>query len=334
MSSQKPTSLLEVLQGSADFLKKQQIENPRLNAEHLLAHVLQIPRLELYLQFERLLAEAQLAPLRELLRKRSKSVPLQHLLGTVEFFGRTFLCDPRGLIPRPETEQLIERALTHTNAKRILDVGTGSGVIAITLALEKKNAQIAAIDLSLEALDLAQENAARHELSSIVWHQGNLLEPLKKRPSEGSFKMIKIDEAPGARSTVEKCISNTQRDEHRSDGVIRDCRHFQTTLSEPFDLIVANLPYIPREEIKMLSREVHHDPAMALDGGLEGLDLIEQLIEQAPEHLCDGGHLLLEIGKDQAEATMNFLKKNNYSDIIALPDYQGVLRFVEASYAD
>ena len=329
MLSSKSIPLLEVLQGSADFLKKQQVENPRLNAEHLLAHVLKMPRLELYLQFERLLAEPELAPLRELLRKRSKGVPLQHLLGTVEFFGRTFISDPRGLIPRPETEQLIERALTHVNLNRILDVGTGSGVIAITLALEKKNAQIAAIDFSPDALTLAQENAARHELSSIVWHEGNLLEPLKKRPSEGSFKMIKIDEVPGARSTVEKCISNTRRDEHRSDAVIRDFRHFQATLSEPFDLIVANLPYIPTEEIKTLSREVNHDPVMALDGGLDGLDLIQKLVEQAPEHLVSGGYLLLEIGKDQAEATMDFLKRNNYSDIIALPDYQGVLRFVE-----
>lgn len=275
-------SLLEVLQGSADFLKKQAVEHPRLNAEHLLAHVLKIPRLELYLQFERLLTETELEPLRKLLKKRGHGTPLQHLLGSVDFFGRNFLCDSRALIPRPETEQLVERALLHKNAQRILDVGTGSGAIALTLALEKPDTTIEAIDVSLEALTLAQENAASHHLSSITWHHGHLLEPLKIK------------------------------------------------LSEPFNLIVANLPYIPTEEIKTLSREVHHDPLMALDGGSDGLQLIEQLIEQAPEHLAEGGHLLLEIGNDQAEATISFFKKNHYRHIVALPDYQGVLRFVEA----
>lgn len=271
-------SLLEVLQGGTAFLKKQNIDHPRLNMELLLAHVLKTPRLELYLQFDRMLSEAQREPLRELLRERGKGIPLQHLLGTAEFFGRTFYSDPRGLIPRPETEQLVERALTHQEASHLLDVGTGSGVIAVTLALEKPTACIDAIDLSLEALTLAQKNAAHHGITQIQWHHGNLLQDQTKT----------------------------------------------------WDLIVANLPYIETEEIETLSREVQFDPIMALDGGTEGLMLIQSLIEQAPKHLSAGGYLLLEIGKDQEKKIVKLLEINGYSEILALPDYQGVLRFVEA----
>ncbi|MCF7729620.1 MAG: peptide chain release factor N(5)-glutamine methyltransferase [Chthoniobacterales bacterium] len=283
MTVPKSVSLLEVLQGGADFLKKNQVEQPRLHVEHLLAHVLGIPRLELYLQFDRLLSEKELAPLREYLRKRSKGIPLQHLLGTVDFFGRTFSCDLRALIPRPETEQLVERALSYKNREQILDVGTGSGVIAITLALENKKARVEAIDFSAEALALAQENAQRHDLTNIIWHQGDLLEPLSQKKSPPAF-----------------------------------------------DLIVANLPYIPKEEIPTLSREISHDPVMALDGGSDGLDLIKRLIEEVPAYLKSEGYLLLEIGKNQEEEVIHILKKYDYHDIVALPDYQGVLRFVEA----
>ena len=272
-------SLLEVLKGASDYLGRHGVESPRLNAEHLLSYVLGIKRLELYLQFDRALGEKERDPLRDLVRRRGTGIPLQHLLGTAEFCGRTFRSDARALIPRPETEQLVERALTYPVPASVLDVATGSGVISITLALEYPAAAVTATDISLDALSLARENAALLGDSRIYFQETDLI----------------------------------------------------TSCDGTFDLITANLPYIPSGEIPSLSREVRNDPILALDGGSDGLDLVRRLAPLAFGRLNSGGHLLLEIGIGQSEAVTACLTGHNYRDIVALPDYQGIPRFIEAS---
>jgi release factor glutamine methyltransferase len=179
-------TVLEVLTAATRYLEDHGVESPRLNAEHLLAHVLRKRRLDLYLEFDRRLSDGERAPLRELIRDRGSGKPLQHLLGTAEFCGRSFLSDERALIPRPETEQLVELILEdlhrRTSPMSILDVGTGSGVIAITLGLELPFATVTATDISAQALSLARDNASRHSFEArIAFFEADLFPPGMER---------------------------------------------------------------------------------------------------------------------------------------------------------
>jgi release factor glutamine methyltransferase len=273
------------LQSTTGYFQKRNIDSPRLNAEHLLAHVLSRKRMELYLDFERQLRESELAPLRELVKRRGTGEPLQHLLGTVEFCGRSFRCDKRALVPRPETEQLIELLITHFKSEiadsRMIDVGTGSGVIALTLAAEFPKAEIVGADISEDALMLARENAERLGLADRVhFLQSNLLESVQTH----------------------------------------------------FNLIVANLPYVSTEDRHNLSREVLHDPEVALFAGARGDELVRQLIGQASSWLRPGGMLAMEIGIGQSEPLVAALAEKNYRDISTEKDYSGVIRFLFARY--
>lgn len=162
-------TVLQTIQDGAAYLEKRGVENGRLNMELLLAHVLKCKRMQLYLWFDRPLAEEELAPLRELTIRRGKREPLQHLIGNVEFCGREFNCDARALIPRPETEELVERIVAMGKVSghsptRILDLGTGSGVIGLSLAFSYPESTVTLADISPDALNLAQENSTKLEL--------------------------------------------------------------------------------------------------------------------------------------------------------------------------
>ncbi|HEX2750503.1 MAG TPA: peptide chain release factor N(5)-glutamine methyltransferase [Verrucomicrobiales bacterium] len=160
-------TVLETIRSGAPWLEKAGVENPRLNMEHLLAKVLGCRRMQLYMDFDRPLHEEHLSPLRDLVKRRGKGEPLQHLLGTAEFCGREFKCDARALIPRPETEELVEKIVAECRREGvpppadILDMGTGSGVIGLSLAFVFPEARVTLADVSPDALALARENAEK-----------------------------------------------------------------------------------------------------------------------------------------------------------------------------
>ncbi|TLD69678.1 peptide chain release factor N(5)-glutamine methyltransferase [Phragmitibacter flavus] len=278
--------LLETLNSGAEYLAKRQVEDARLNMEHLLAHVLGCRRLDLYLRFDLALEEAQLQPLRVLLKRRGEGEPLQHLLGTVPFYGSDFVSDARALIPRPETEHLVhllvEKKLAEKVPGTVLDMGTGSGCIGLSLAKAWPGAQVTLADVSEDALELARLNATRLKL-------------------EGrNVRFVRSD-------------------------------LFEELQGHQFDLIVANLPYIPTGEMGSLSREVLRDPRLALDGGESGLEIVDRLIEGCPARMKKGGMLALELHHDQANAVLNRLQLAGFSEMHGAQDLSGIERFVFAT---
>lgn len=177
-------TVLEVIQRSADYLAKKGVDSPRLQVELMLAHVLQLPRLQLYLDFERKLTDAELAALRPLVRRRGTREPLQHILGSTSFCGLDLAVTRHVLIPRPETEQLAELAANHLSTRApqpatILDLCTGSGCLAIYLAVKHPAASVFATDISPDALQVALANASQSGVSGrITFLQGDLFTPL------------------------------------------------------------------------------------------------------------------------------------------------------------
>ncbi len=174
-------TLLDTLQGGTKYLEQRGVEEARLNMEYLLAQVLQCERMDLYLDFDRLMLEEELIPLRDLLRRRGERQPLQHLLGSVDFCDRSFASDARALIPRPETEELVGIIISRFAGDRqpaaVADVGCGSGVIGLSLGLEWQHSTVTLTDLSADALALARENAERLALDSqrLCFIEGDLL---------------------------------------------------------------------------------------------------------------------------------------------------------------
>jgi release factor glutamine methyltransferase len=330
-------SILEVLTTGSAFLERKGVESPRLNMEHLLAHALGLKRMDLYRQFDRPLSEGELAPLREWTARRGAGVPLQHLLGTVDFHRYSFRCDARALIPRPETEELVEKIIDRRKSsppRRILDMGCGSGVIGLSLAAAFPESQVVLADVSADALALARENAS---WISDQWAAEQSLPACVPLGSTGvEVSPAKVAESDAAATRPASGVSPAM-------GLLPSARDFMQRIqwmhsdmweafenaaaSDTFDVLAANLPYIPAAEVATLGREVLRDPLAALDGGQSGLELIERFLALAPRYGAPGALLALEHGPDQGEAVCALLAQAGCTSIALERDMSRRERF-------
>lgn len=281
--------LLPILAKASDYLKSKGVPNPRLDAELLLANVLGLKRLDLYLQFDRPLAETELSRYRDFIRRRGLREPLQHIEGVAHFRELTLLSDKRALIPRPETELLVDAIKKNLSvafpsdsgagALRVLDVGTGTGAIALSVARELPHCGTWACDVSRDALDLARANAARNGLDAVIFTESDLFSGF--------------------------------------DANLR------------WHAIASNPPYIGEGEMEALEPEVRdHDPRLALVGGPQGWELPARLLDAARGRLEPGGFLLLEIAPPQFSILKERALAGGWARVEGLPDYQQDNRFL------
>ncbi len=250
-------TILDVVRRSTGFFEKCGVPQPRLDAEWIIAHSLNLARMDLYLQFERTLEEAQLAPIRKLVKRRGAREPLQHLIGFVDFAGLRITCDKRALIPRPETEEFIEILNGEFAAKpplRILDLGTGSGVLALAFAKIFPSAQVVATDISSDALELAQENAAIHKLSDKVsFRLGNWFESLPK--NESAFDLI-VSNPPYLSHQEWECTQPEVRAHDPKLALVSENEGFDHL----FDILTAAKQHLcPGGLLAMETGELHHE---------------------------------------------------------------------------
>ena len=285
-------TVLEILNRTKAFFEKKGVPDPLLDAQYIISHGLGMKnRMDLYLNFEKPLTPAELDVLRPLVARRAAREPLQHIVGDTSFRGHSIKCDPRALVPRPETEELVDMAKNLLNGIEtpfIVEVGTGTGAIAIACAKEIVGAKVLATDISEEALALAKENAEANGLGTaaadaagtLTFAQGDLLDAVKD--------------------------------------------------SAKIDCLIANLPYIPDGEKGKLQPEVDKfDPALALYGGPDGLTLVRKVLKQTEGKLASGAPILLEIGSEQAAMLQSEAANYPWLEFTgAHKDFCGNTRFV------
>ncbi len=288
MSADRVWTVLELLRWTTAHFEEKGIDSPRLDAEVLLAHALGVERLQLYLDYEKPVEEAERTRFRELVRRRAgERVPVAYLTGSKEFWSLSLRVSEKVLVPRPDTEILVAAALElfpeREAAIRILDVGTGSGAVALALASERPQAEIIATDISKDALDIARRNAeALGFAERLKLVEGDLLEPLR---------------------------------------------------GEAFDLITANLPYVPEGDEPGLAPELGHEPRGALFAGADGLDLLRRLAGELSHALRPGGAVALEMGPEQIDVTADLLAGAGLDKLKRHKDLAGSFRVISARLA-
>ena len=289
--------LLDLLRKSTDCLEAAGIDEAFADAELLVFHAANMDRIDAYVN-NPAVKSSDSARVRRLLQRRLKGEPIQYIVGQIEFLGLTIKVGRGVLIPRPETELLVEEAIKavmrnkisvaskEKNALRVtqraslsvLDLCTGSGCIALSLAKEFPDAEVYGTDLSKEALVYAKKNAKANDIKNVTFLQGSLFEPVK---------------------------------------------------GKAYDLITANPPYIRRSELETLQREIRDwEPISALDGGEDGMDFYRTILSSADQFLNPGGSLFLELGYDQAEAVKKVAKRQGFLDLAVINDYAGIGRIL------
>ena len=316
--SEPATDVRSALGDAIAQLEREGVPSAALAAELLLMHALQHDRAWIYAHPELQLDAGAREKYFSLIAQRAGGVPTQHLTGHQEFWGLDFEVTPDVLIPRPETEHVIEVALDRlgisadTDSTRrkaelqIADVGTGSGCIAVSLAHELRGAHIFATDISAAALEVARRNASRHEVASrIDFSECNLLD-------------VMLGQSAATPHAGARQASHSSRRRSASES-----RHF--------DLIVSNPPYIGREESATLPREVReHEPESALLGGAVGTEMYAPLIAQAAMLLKPGGILVLELGHTSAQHVSDLLSGAEWTNVAITHDLAGIARVASA----
>jgi len=311
-------TVLEAIQKSAGFLGKKNVESPRLQVELLLAHLLKMPRMKLYLNFDRVLTTTETDELRELVKRRGQREPLQYIVGSTSFCGYEIAVNRHVLVPRPETELLAEEgwqfllaapkqneggSTLNPQSSTALDFGTGTGCIAIALAAKCPNAKIVATDISADALALAKDNAARN----------NVAERIEFLQGDGFAALSTLGQASRLSSSEKKLVTG-------ATPVLR------------FDLIISNPPYIPTAEIETLQPEVRDfDPHIALDGGADGLEFYRLIASQAKAFLKPDGKVMVEFGDGQAEAIRKTFETEKWIVEAVKEDYSQRARILIAT---
>ncbi len=290
---QEVKTIRNILKSAITVLKKSNIEFPEINADTLLAHVLYCDRTSLYTNPEKIINDADILKYKELIKIRASHVPLQYITQRVEFMSLVFVVDKRVLIPRPETEILVEEVLNKAKSNEfseknivILEIGTGSGNIAVSLAKYLSNVEIYTNDISQDALTVADINVHKHEVAEKV----NLL--------NGDFFEVFC-------KRVEK---------------------------KNVDFIVSNPPYVSKSELNSLEPELReHEPYQALVGGEDGLSCLRKIIKESGDWLRSGGYLVIEIGEKQAKNIIKLLEtEKHYTKIKVIKDLQGIKRVISA----
>jgi len=287
IATTKLWTILDIISASTEYLVSKGVDDARLNAELLLAHVLGYRRIDLYTHFDRPVDEAEREEYKSLLRRRALREPLQYILGEAEFMGLRLVVDQRVLIPRPETEILAEKTIElckqyeeSAGPIRVLDVGTGCGNIAVAVAKSVSSTEVTAIDISADALEVAMHNAELHGVSERV-----------------TFKQVDI-------------LSSSD-----------------LLAGETFDIVVSNPPYVAKEDFARLPPEIRdYEPRFATCDESDGLKFFRRISELGTSLLRRGGHLLFEVGYGQSEDVGRIMSNAGYMEIEVFKDLGGIER--------